>query len=120
MLVVKAPLVDGPVQSVGNPPTVLPADAKRVDTASERISVCRGTECRIQIPVDEEADRRAVSYNRDVRPSVQRNLGSSANQIVGRLTPYIPACGLPSESEMIARIQAEQILIISAFTPLVD
>jgi len=43
-------------------PHGLPADAKRVDTASERISVCRGTECRIQIPVDEEADRRTVSY----------------------------------------------------------
>jgi len=119
-LVVQAHFVNRAIQHTGYAPAILPTDAKGVDAAPEGIRVRRGCECLIQVAIDVEADRWTASHNRDVRPRVQRNLVGSANEIVGRLSPYVPAGGQPCESKMIARIQAEQILIVGRLAPLVD
>ena len=119
-LLVQTHFVNRAIQDAGYAAAILPTDPKGVDAAPEGIRVCRGCECLIQVAVDVEADRRAASHNRDVRPRVQRNLVGSANEIVRRLSPYVPAGGEPCESEVIARIQAEQILIVGGLAPLVD
>ena len=119
-MVVQAHFVNRAIQHASYAPAILPTDAQGVDTAPEGIRVCPGCEGLIQVAVDVEADRWTASDDRDVRPRVQRNLVGSTDEIVRRLSPHVPAGGQPCESEVIARIQSEQILIVGGLVPLVD
>src|SRR5258706_9189030 len=101
LLVIHARLFQPPIKYPAGRPGLRPADPKRVDPASEGIGVGRSAECCIQIPVDVEADRRAVSHDRDVCPCSSREYTSSLQHMTSLASPYLPARGLPSQAETI-------------------